>query len=80
METQTEINFKRINSDIYGNSRYVCHYLNLSENYQTALKIAHKIGGRKFNNKQYGGGIAFYGNPIEIEKKIKQFLLIHNIK
>lgn len=58
--------------DTNGNPRYVCHYLNLlttaekANNYLTfdglydfALKRAKKIGGRKFHNKQYGGGIVF---------------------
>jgi hypothetical protein len=27
--------------------------------YETAVKRANKIGGRKFHNKQYGSGIAF---------------------
>ena len=27
--------------------------------YEIALQRAHKLGGRKFNNKQYGGGIVF---------------------
>lgn len=79
MNAETKINFTRVNGDVYGNPRYVCHFLNLSENYNEALKIAHKIGGRKFNNKQYGGGIAFYGDPSQIESKIKQFSMIHNI-
>jgi len=32
-------------------------YLDMS--YELALKRARKIGGRKFHNKQYGGGIVF---------------------
>jgi len=27
--------------------------------YEIALRKAHKIGGRKFHNNQYGGGIVF---------------------
>jgi len=53
------INFKKINHDFYGNPRYVCHFLNIDKDYQTAIKKAKAIGGRKFNNKQYGGGIVF---------------------
>ena len=33
--------------------------------YQTAIKRANKIGGRKFHNKQYGGGIVFSTYSIE---------------
>jgi hypothetical protein len=51
--------FTRVNSDVYGNPRYVCHFLNIADNYAAAIKIANSIGGRKFHNKQYGGGIVF---------------------
>ena len=64
----TEKDFTRINGDIYGNPRYVFHFLHLitleemeegtiDSHYQKALKRAKNIGGRKFHNKQYGGGI-----------------------
>lgn len=59
----------RINSDKNGNPRYVIHYLSLSHllnddnvynSYEQSLKIAKKrIGGKKYNNKKYGGGIVF---------------------
>ncbi len=52
-------NFTRINSDVNGNPRYVIHFLNVAGDYDTALKIARKVGGKKFHNKQYGGGIVF---------------------
>ena len=32
---------------------------NLSRRYNVAISRANKIGGRKFHNKQYGGGIVF---------------------
>lgn len=52
-------NFTRISNDTYGNPRYVIHYLNVDRDYDKALKIARKVGGKKFSNKQYGGGIVF---------------------
>jgi hypothetical protein len=76
------IRFTRITNDVYGNPRYVVHYpefLNSEENafipfskkYDYALKKAKKLGGRKFDNKQYGGGIVFQSYNIEdLEKKI----------
>jgi len=76
------IRFTRITNDYYGNPRYVVHYpefLNSEENafipfskkYDYALKKAKKLGGRKFDNKQYGGGIVFQSYNIEdLEKKI----------
>jgi len=63
-------NFTRVNNDVYGNPRYVIHFLQLlneeenisipfNKKYEYALKKAKKIGGKKFHNKQYGGGIVF---------------------
>ncbi len=53
----TKDNFIRINNDVNGNPRYVFHFLELANNYNEALFLAKKIGGKKFHNKQYGGGI-----------------------
>jgi len=64
------IRLTRINNDVNGNPRYVVHFYELlndeennflpfSKKYEYALKKAKKIGGRKFHNKQYGGGIVF---------------------
>ncbi|MEI8138163.1 MAG: hypothetical protein WCH21_12635 [Bacteroidota bacterium] len=64
--------FTKVNHDTNGNPRYVCHFLhflkttdsfvdgfNIDAKYRLALKRAKKIGGKKFHNKQYGGGIVF---------------------
>lgn len=75
------INFTRIKNDINGNPRYVCHFLNLltdqdnklniNEQYDAALKRAKTIGGRRYHNKSYGGGIVFQSfNIKETEKEI----------
>lgn len=80
------IEWTRIKNDVNGNGRIVCHFLNLNtraeldrtgvdwiptdEKYRLALARAHTIGGRKFNNKQYGGGIVFTGDISEIEAHI----------
>ncbi len=71
----TTIEFTKIKHDVNGNPRYVCHWLNFMtdseldilknkeiygwKGYEIAIKRANKIGGRKFHNKQYGGGIVF---------------------
>lgn len=48
---------------------------NLSARYERALKRAKEIGGRKFHNKQYGGGIVFQSHNIkETENKINELL------
>jgi len=64
------IELTRINNDSSGNPRYVVHFLqlineedkkflNFSSWYEAALKKARKIGGKKYHNKSYGGGIVF---------------------
>lgn len=65
-----EVVFTRVNNDINGNPRYVCHFTRISlgglreedtiqTRYEKALLKAKAFGGRKFHNKQYGGGIVF---------------------
>ena len=62
--------FTRIRNDVNGNPRHVCHFLHLdvhgwqsnigvSDRYAIAVKLANSIGGRKYHNKSYGGGIVF---------------------
>ena len=71
----TENNFTRVNNDVNGNPRYVFHFLYLADFYDDALKIAKKIGGKKFHNKQYGGGIVIQSynlrNDIELINNLK---------
>lgn len=100
IETTAGINFIRIDNDVNGNPRYVCHYLDLlsdnyfksedinnpkdgmsasinkiSMRYKIALQIAKKIGGKKFNTKQYGGGVVFQSYNIEdTAKRIKEII------
>jgi len=87
MTTTTEINWTRINRDINGNSRYVCHFFNLVPDlkgdsldglnglYDIAVKRANKIGGRKFHNKQFGGGIVFQSTDTRsTERYIKELI------
>lgn len=50
-------------------------WIPIDKQYETALKKARKIGGRKFHNKQYGGGIVFQSYNIgDTEKQIKSLL------
>lgn len=65
----TPDNFTRIKNDVNGNPRQVCHYLYLrapvdrdaevTQQYTLAINRARPLGGKKFHNKQYGGGIVF---------------------
>lgn len=64
--------FTRINNDVNGNPRYAVHYLQLAETYERALYLGRKLGGRKFHNRQFGGGIAFQSyNTDQLAEKIK---------
>lgn len=82
------INWTKITHDTNGNPRYVCHFFSLltdaelndrsgsdfvSRRYSIAVKRANSLGGRKFHNKQYGGGIVFctYGLS-DLEKRIHE--------
>lgn len=74
----------QVNNDTNGNPRLVVHFLNflkpsesysINDSYELALKRAKKIGGRKFHNKQYGGGIVFScSNPETLRNKIETFV------
>ena len=73
--TAKNIEFTRVNNDINGNPRYVCHFLNFADDYNTAVKLANKIGGRKYHTKQYGGGIIFQSyNIAETERRIIELI------
>lgn len=91
MTAQTKIEWTRVNNDVNGNPRHVCHFLNLntreevnhtgkdwidvSTKYQIAVKRANKIGGRKFHNKQYAGGIVFQSySLVDTERSIFELL------
>lgn len=82
-----EYNWTRINNDVNGNPRYVIHHLvfvqdikitsieSLSERYPIACNRAREIGGKKFHNKQYGGGIVFQSyNLQDTEKAINNLI------
>lgn len=81
------ISFTRINNDTNGNPRYVCHFLNIlnekeqnlniNEKYSLAIKKAKSIGGKKYHNKKYGGGLVFQSHNIEtLEKSILELARI----
>lgn len=67
--------FTRIDNDVNGNPRYVCHYTRLStpidrdadvsQRYTLALARARAIGGKKYHTKKYGGGIVFQSYSLQ---------------
>lgn len=70
-----KIDWTRINNDVNGNPRYVCHFTSIPvtdeeinrqsgvfktiKRYKAATKKANKIGGKRYHTKTYGGGIVF---------------------
>ena len=58
-----------IDSNGYGNPRYVMHWCSVSsevcksndimQKYNEVLDFCKPLGGKKYHNKKYGGGIAF---------------------
>lgn len=88
--TKQEINLTRVNNDVNGNPRFVAHYTEflpreLSNStflqwtgmkYDIALSIANShLAARRFNNKQYGGGIVFtsYSAQQDVRETIEGF-------
>ena len=65
----TPSSFTRVKNDGYGNPRYVCGYVTFyratdrdadaETQYSMALKRAKPLGGKRFHNKQFGGGVLF---------------------
>ena len=49
----------RINNDVNGNGRWVCHYLDIASTMEEAIAIARMQGGKRYRSKAYGGGIVF---------------------
>lgn len=82
MKTTTN-DFKRIDNDVNGNPRYVCHFLNfitakdevglkddlkkISYLYEIAIAKAKKAGGKKYHNKSFGGGLVFTSYNLEAD-------------
>lgn len=76
----------RIKHDTNGNPRRVIHFLafiseedrsepRLGSLYELALYKARKLGGKKFHNRQYGGGIVFQAySDDEVHSLVKRAL------
>lgn len=68
-------NFTKIKHDTDGNPRFVTSWLGYGfETYQQAIKAANAIGGSKYHNKSFGGGLVFQAYECElldIEARLK---------
>lgn len=71
--------FTRIKHDVNGNPRFVCSWLGFGfKTYAQAVKAANKIGGKKYNNKSFGGGLVFQAYECELPgiiEKLKEAAL-----
>ena len=77
------MDYTRIKSDANGNPRHVVHFLALepegadhgaltiSQRYQRVIKAANKLGGRKYHNKSYGGGVVFQAYECELPRLVE---------
>ena len=61
------IDVYRVNNCRNGNPRYVIHYLELGDTYETALAKARGLGGKAYRAKWFGGGIVFSSYALEKE-------------
>lgn len=57
--------FYRVNNDVYGNPRYVIHFLAFANDYETAWQRANSIGFRVYRGRDFGGG--FVGQSYNLE-------------
>ncbi len=78
-----KIEFTQVKSDIYGNPRYVVHYLNFIVEsdccrlscYDLAFERAKTLGFKKYTGKDYGGGFVIQScNIQEDEKRINKLM------
>ncbi len=81
------IRFEKVNRNSNGIPRVVCHFLAFIKNgvddsvpvdskYELALSRAKQLGGKKYRNKSYGGGIVFQCyNTDELESYINKLMV-----
>ena len=59
------VTFFKVDNDVNGNPRYVFHFLDLNEDYDTAHDIAKKNGARKYTANWFGGGFVIQSYNLE---------------
>jgi hypothetical protein len=57
--------FYRVNNDVYGNPRYVIHFLAFANEYDDARKIANRLGFRIYRGRDFGGGFVCQSYNLE---------------
>jgi hypothetical protein len=74
-QTVDEIEFFRIDNDVNGNPRYVFHYLDVNNDFDTAHDIVLKNGGRKYTANWFGGGFVIQSyNLLDTAKRLNATL------
>ena len=64
-----------LNAEDHKNLESKFPYLSIEAKYIFAIKRAKRIGGKKFHNKQYGGGIVFQSyNIADTERRILELV------
>ena len=62
---QNPVSVYHVNNDVNGNPRYVIHYLDIADDYSTALSKAKEHGGKAYRAKWFGGGIVLQSYSLE---------------
>jgi len=75
------IHFLKLNTRAEKNRSGGCENLSTRDLYDIAVKRANKLGGRRYHNKQYGGGIVFSTyNTKSLLDTIENLILELNLK
>lgn len=71
-EQELGYDFFRVKNDVYGNPRYVIHWLAFGTDYDQAKKVANSLGFRVYRGKDFGGG--FVAQSYSIENTAEQII------
>ena len=71
-EQELGYDFFRVKNDVYGNPRYVIHWLAFGTDYDQAKKVANSLGFRVYKGKDFGGG--FVAQSYNIENTAEQII------
>lgn len=71
-EQELGYDFFRVKNDVYGNPRYVIHWLAFGTDYDQAKKVANSLGFRVYKARDFGGG--FVAQSYNIENTAEQII------
>ena len=71
-EQELGYDFFRVKNDVYGNPRYVIHWLAFGTDYDEAKKVANSLGFRVYRARDFGGG--FVAQSYNIENTAEQII------